>query len=425
MKILLITTLLLSFNTFSNTEKDVIISNLWNNIGHTAPVKKLPKKEVISKKKIEENPTIDKEEDLAKKKVLPKKKELTKGQLKIEEIKRKNRERLENKEYESTTSKEISNSDSIYEMAKTNKDELYLKRDQTYQSWKNKEKETLSRWKLARNKFLSNIKQYEDNTFELESSNVSFKTKSWNSNLPSPPKSDYHIVQGALELPIKDQGKRPTCSAFAGTRAIEIALYQKGIRVDLSEQFIYWASKPYCQQSPCSKRGSWISFAYDASKKSSNLDIPRESSCPYKAYSVPGNETQTPMTSSCRQGVVKIESYKQLNSTQDLITALNKNQSVIAGFKLSPNFYKSKGIITYKDSLINGRMDEHASGHAVLIIGHMKVPKKYKTEGNSCFIIANSWSEGWATGGYGCVTQKWLTKYRVPNPFLAITKIKE
>lgn len=424
MKILLIATILISSNAYSNSEEEIIISNLWKNIGHSTPVKKIEKKEIsikpIKKEKVVITKPVKKKEE-----VVPPKKKLSKGQLKIEEMKRKNREKFKSMNDDSKATDESPDSSSIYDLAQKEKDKLYAKRDQTYKNWKQQEKQTLSRWKSARDRFLSQIKQYKDNTFELESSNVSFKSKKWNSSLPTPPKTDYHVVQGALDFPIRDQGKRPTCSAFAGTRAIEIALFQNGTKVDLSEQFIYWASKPYCQQSPCSKRGSWISFAYDASKESRGLDIPRESSCPYNALSVPGNETQTPIQSSCRQGIVKIDSYKKLNSTNELINTLNNNQSVVAGFKLSPNFYKSKGIISYKDSLINGRMDEHASGHAVLIIGHMKVPKKYRSEGKSCFIIANSWSEGWATGGYGCVTQKWLTKYRVPNPFLAITKIKE
>jgi C1A family cysteine protease len=426
MKILITLPLLFSLTTSANTSKDILISNLWKNIGHTTTLRKIEKKVEPTKKELPKK-ELPKKEEIKEKKTPPakNKKTLSKGQLKIEEMKRKNRERLKQSQNNSSTSNSTKKSDSIYDMAQRGKDDLYKQRNQTYSNWKKQEKETLEKWKVARDKFLSNIKQYKENTFELESSHVSYKSKKWDTTLSSPPKSDYHVVRGALALPIKDQGKRPTCSAFAGTRAIEIALFQKGRNIDLSEQYIYWASKPYCQTSPCSKRGSWISFAYDASKSSSSLNIPRESACPYVPYPVAGNETQLPIDSSCRQGVVKINSYKKLNSTQDLIRSLNNNQPVVAGFKLSPNFYKTKGIITYKDSLINGRMDEHASGHAVLIIGHMKVPKKYKSEGKSCFIIANSWSEGWATGGHGCITQKWLTKYRVPNPFLAITKIKE
>ena len=413
----LIFTLLISAPVIATTNSEIIISNLWKNIGHTTPPKKMTKKP--SKKKSPEKEKV----------VTPKKKEkekkLSAGQLKIEEMKRKNRERLKEIEKNKKSNSKTKKSDSIYDLARDGLDDMKRKNNETLSAWKKEERETLEKWRLERERFLSKVRQYQDNTFEMESSSQEKKSFKWESNLSSPPSSEYHIVANAFDMEVRDQGKRPTCSAFAGTRAIEIALAQKGIRKDLSEQYIYWASKPYCQKSPCSKRGSWISYAYEASENSLRLDIPSEDSCPYVETSKPGNETQIPMARSCNQGITKVLSHKKLYSTQAIIDSLNRNQPVVAGFKLSPNFYKTKGIITYKDSLINGKMDEHASGHALLIIGHMKVPASLQSEGKSCFIVANSWSQGWATGGHGCITKKWLEKYKVRNPFLAITKIKE
>ena len=69
-------------------------------------------------------------------------------------------------------------------------------------------------------------------------------------------------------------------------------------------------------------------------------------------------------------------------------------------------------------------MDQHANGHALLLIGHMKLPKKLNTEGKLCYLAVNSWTKGWGAGGYACITEKWLSKYKVANPFMALTKVR-
>lgn len=422
--------LILPLNIFANNYDDIIISNLWKNIGHESKVILPPKIEPTPKPKPKPTPA-----PTPKVKITPKKVEkkiapkLSKGQLKIEEMKRRIREKLKQKSATKTDSRATAKKDhkkSIYDLARDSREAQKNQVRSTLKSWKNQERQTLRKWKEARDKFLSNLKHYKAATFELESSAGKYSAKKWQKNLQTPPKSDYHIIPNAFSLPIRDQGKRPTCSAFAGTRAIEIALAQSGNQIDLSEQYVYWASKPYCQQSPCSKRGSWITYALDHSKRASRANIPSERACPYKSTSKPGNETQIPMRSTCGQGVVKVESYRKLNSNTELVDALNKNQSIVGGFRLSPNFYKTRGIISYQDSLVNGKMDEHASGHALLIVGYMKLPKSLKQnhEGSLCYIVANSWTEGWGTGGYGCISEKWLRKYRVNNPFIAISKIR-
>jgi len=423
--------LILPLSTLANSYDDIIISNLWKNIGHESKVILPPKVEPrpapspVPKPTPAPSPKIKPAPIKKKEAKVPK---LSKGQLKVEEMKRKIREKFKNqKSFKKSSTKTRSNeSPSIYDLARKTREQRKRQVQNTLRSWKDQERSTLKKWKEARDKFLSNLKHYKSATFELESSHESYSSKKWQKNLSAPPSSDYHIIPKAFSFPIRDQGKRPTCSAFAGTRAIEIALAQTGKQIDLSEQYIYWSSKPYCQQSPCSKRGSWITYALDHSKNSSRADIPTENACPYKSNSRPGNETQIPMRSSCQQGVVKVESYKKLNSNSELVAALDKNQSIVGGFKLSPNFYKTRGIISYQDSLVNGKMDEHASGHALLIVGYMKLPKSLirAHEGSLCYIVANSWTEGWGTGGYGCVTEKWLRKYRVNNPFIAISKIR-
>ncbi|CBW27200.1 putative exported protein [Halobacteriovorax marinus SJ] len=405
--------LVLSINTYASVQNDVL-TTLWHELGH-------PPKKIVKKENDQRNypNTLAKKEE---KKVMPiKEKELSPGQRKIEEIKARNRKLIQQRKVESHAS------DNIYDQYRKNLSDLKRQTTTTLASQKNMINKTRERWRAARDEFLKNLSHYKENTFSLESVGGNFQRaplKLLSTSTPLSRGEDYYVVKNAFKVGIKDQGKRPTCSAFAGASAIEIMLRQNQSNVDVSEQYLYWSSKPYCQKSPCSKKGSWISYAYDNSINSKGFNIPSEGNCPYNSLSRPGNETQIPLSSSCQKGVVKVDSYQKISTSSKIIEALEKDRPIIIGVKLSPNFYTTSGIITYQDSLVGGKMDQHASGHALLLIGYMKLPKKLAHEGRVCYITANSWTQGWGAGGYGCLSEKWLTQYKVNNPFLALSKVR-
>ncbi len=393
--------------SISASEEKEVIATLWHELGHP------PIKQNSSLKKVDKVPSIFKEKS--------QKKELSPGQRKIEEIKARNRKLIREKKVESHAST------NIYDQKREGLSRYKKIIEKTLTEQKNEIEKTRARWKESRRTFLKNIPTYKKNTFEIQSVN----SKSSQKELKLLPEnqslnkgSDYYVIKNAFNINVKDQGKRPTCSAFAGASAIEILLRQSKSSISVSEQYLYWSSKPYCQKSPCSKKGSWISFAYDKSISAQGFDIPNSVDCPYNAKSEPGNETQIPLINGCRNGKVKVDRYKKVNSSIELYNSLNSNHPVIIGVKLSPNFYTTNGIITYQDSLVNGKMDQHANGHALLLIGHMKLPKKLRSEGKLCYLAVNSWTKGWGAGGYACITEKWLSKYKVANPFMALTKVR-
>lgn len=39
-----------------------------------------------------------------------------------------------------------------------------------------------------------------------------------------------------------------------------------------------------------------------------------------------------------------------------------------------------------------------------------------------CLIVVNSWGKGRGAGGYSCLTEKWMEKFRQPFSFVALTK---
>jgi hypothetical protein len=69
-------------------------------------------------------------------------------------------------------------------------------------------------------------------------------------------KAQMSFIAANFKQKIRNQGPRPTCAAFAAVRAVEIKARMEGFGRDLSEQYFYYASKPECQDKPCSKPGS-------------------------------------------------------------------------------------------------------------------------------------------------------------------------
>ncbi|MBT3235743.1 MAG: C1 family peptidase [Bdellovibrionales bacterium] len=320
-------------------------------------------------------------------------------------------------------------------------------RQRSNQHWLDKKKKEIDRWQQAKQKVINQWIKERKNYFKRIPqykkglAPIPAPVKKVKLPLPPPPKpvkryqtitkqvedpifGRSHYVKGAFTPKIKDQGQRPTCAAFAGVRGLEVLLAGQDRYRPLSEQYFYWASKPKCQNRPCDKRGSWVVPGLKRSMNGSMPDLPTEKQCSYNKSPKQGNETQTPLPSGCNHGAAKVERFYQVNSLSEIKQAIANNHPVIGGFKLSPNFYKNRGFISLKDSRSSGKVDSHAAGHALLIIGTMPLPAKVK-EGGSCLIVANSWSTGWGQGGHACISAAWFKKYRYDNmAFIALESVR-
>jgi len=307
----------------------------------------------------------------------------------------------------------------------------------TRSEWQETIKKTYADWALKRQEFLKNLSTYKSNTFNLETSlGSSASNTKWKDNKKVNLSSkssfislgqDIVLIPGALDMPIQDQKGRPTCAAFAGIRAIETVIdaqhQTSANRIDLSEQYFYWLSKPKCQQERCSAAGSWV---LDGFRLAQNLAIPTESQCPYNPEAVSNNDTQIPLTASCKSnGKVQVRQFNQLESLDEVAGQIKIHRPVIAGFKLTPNFYETTGVVTYQDSFKQGKLDKHAAGHALLIVGLIKLPSSmHDKEGQFCFLVSNSWSEGWGAGGHACLTEKWARTNLVPRALIALSEVE-
>jgi len=293
-------------------------------------------------------------------------------------------------------------------------EQLKLDHKKTIESWRKEISDQRTLWQDEQKKFLQSVSGYQRATFNLPLKAEKIIETRLTTDLPAS-----FIVSGTFNSPIRNQKFRPTCSAFAGVKAMEILLAQHNQLKDLSEQYFYWASKPNCQTAPCSEKGSWVLNAFDHR-------IPEESLCSYNESNFDNNETQIPLAPTCERGIVQIVGTQSVRTLSDLVGQLKLNTPVIMGMRLSKKFYTNEGLVTLKNAN-NGvaEIDSHSKGHTVLGVGVIPLPESLKKEeGDFCVVVANSWGEGWGAGGYACLTQSWLSRYRQMSPFVAVTKIK-
>jgi C1A family cysteine protease len=330
------------------------------------------------------------------------------GQLRVEAMLAKNRENIKKRrEQAKEAEKSDRNSDWI------------SKRSKEVKSWASSRKSMMNRWLRARSSYVKEIPRYKKALTKLPVQEKKIR------ELPTTKLVDAIIVTGAFDRKSDNQGRRSTCAAFAAVRAIEIKLSQKGIKdKNLSEQYFYWASKPKCQQSPCLKKGSWPLKALARSQRSQRPDIPLVNSCLYSGKEVKRNETQIPLSSNCMRGAHQVTGFKKVESLAAIDQALKNNHPVVGGFKLDEGFFKNTGNIAFDPMAKKGK-GKHAGGHAVLLVGKIPYPPSANSvQGDSCYLVLNSWGEGWGQGGYACISERWIKRQRYQIPFVAVTGVR-
>ena len=291
--------------------------------------------------------------------------------------------------------------------------------------WRQKHAETLNLWRQKHKQFLTEIPMRKQNLVEMAvTSQVPERllTKSI-----SKAQFQVQIIPSAFDVPIRNQGNRGTCAAFAGTRAIEILLAQNGPVEDLSEQYFYYASRPDCQSTPCAMKGAPVEAGLEFSSGQGKLNIPDEDACPYVSKPVENNDTQIPLAVGClNRGRVRVMDYERLESLDDAVSATQQGMPVVAALNLSDNFFATKGFVSAADSGPVDTRKDHAKGHAITFVGYLELPKSlHSREGKYCMLTANSWGVGWGQGGYACLSEEWIKKHRLSGPFLAVKKLEK
>ena len=371
-------------------------------------------------------------------------KKLSRGEQSVQEQLRQNREKIKQLHEQDQNTDQTQTND--WAQAKQQEiNDWKINKVKEIKAWQNEKQLIINQWLSDQGKFVERIPQYKENLISendfrenLIQSNQTAKTttdlqnnktddlKKVNSKkITMPIFPDYFVIDKALDVEIKDQGQRPTCAAFTGIRAMEILMSQQGKMDKLSEQYFFWSSIPKCQTSPCKKEGSWVFNGYQSSLNASSPNIPLNKDCPYVKSASNDNVTQIPLSNGCLVGHAKIKKFNTVLTTAEIINAIKNGHPVIGGFKLSENFYHNKGYVFEQSANDDtSKLDEHAGGHAILLVGIMKLPPElHKQEGKFCLISANSWGPGWVKGGHACLSDKWIDKHRFDVPFVALEEI--
>lgn len=304
-------------------------------------------------------------------------------------------------------------------------------------AWTDDYKQAIKRWQKDRDEFLGKVDEYQTGTIHPQTletlpsqpaisheSSDELVSSQFKDRFNAMDAGDFYVVEGTFDIPIRNQSARGTCAAFTGIRAMELALWQKGLYADLSEQFFYQISKPDC--APCSVSGSHFINGITATQK--GLPVMEEQYCPYIPNAPKDNDTHYPLTACKNKGlgaVVPSVVQVKVDSDWDIIHQIQQNHAVMIGVKLPPNFYTDNSLITVAESTQKGTVDQHASGHALLLTGFVKLPAQLLAqEGRYCAIAANSWGAGYGLHGYTCLTEKWLRKFALSDTWYSVTDIK-
>ncbi|WP_165069025.1 C1 family peptidase [Paludisphaera rhizosphaerae] len=237
-----------------------------------------------------------------------------------------------------------------------------------------------------------------------------------------------------VDWPAKNQGRRPTCVAFALAACHEFALCPDNPEPrdpDLeSEQFLWWATKVVDGRSHCS--GARLSDAVEALRK---YGFCFHWEWPYQFEAGPGEDDCTHEIFPLRpNGLVDAAAqrrrfanaiYVSNPKVDSVIEAIHKYGAVAVSLPVFVNKASGKTGWTNPIAKEKGRVMEPPSnsqptsvGHAVTLVGYSKDPK---APGKGWFVLRNSWGNKFGRNsyvrgirlpvGYGTISADYVSKY--------------
>jgi hypothetical protein len=216
--------------------------------------------------------------------------------------------------------------------------------------------------------------------------------------------------------PVRDQGNRGTCVAFASIAAYEQSLFKVGAGHDLSEQFLYWNCK--ANDGIPTTSGTFLGIAFPLLKRDGCC---LETAWPYVSNPVIGNEGQGPPTSGSQFGALtfRLPAFRTIpaSSVSDYRMELLGGHTVAFSIPVFNSWYRSPAV-AYSGNLtmpIPGEV--RVGGHAMCIVGCIDQPDQPQIGGGR-FILRNSWGSRWGINsphgiGYGTIPYAYVARFGV------------
>jgi C1A family cysteine protease len=190
--------------------------------------------------------------------------------------------------------------------------------------------------------------------------------------------------------PARDQGKRPTCLAFATSDAHAA---MRGNWSPLSCEFAFYHAQRRANRLP--HQGATLPTMLTAIREDGQ---PNEAGWPYLAV-VPTDLKQWVPPPGATP-LYKRAGGLGADTVDAIIAELAQGRPVITLMRLSNSFFRinADGIV---DEAPGDRPDLNIR-HAVVSVGHGELKRE------RVVLIRNSWGAGWGAHGYGWVTEKFL-----------------
>ena len=185
--------------------------------------------------------------------------------------------------------------------------------------------------------------------------------------------------------PVRDQGGRGTCVAYACVAVREYFLGGESTRGDLSEQFVYWACK---ERDNYPGSGTWIHHGMAVLEE---LGVCTEQVWPYNAVSLSGNEGQgpPPADAAAKAFAYRIDSSEALHPR--LVDALRRQlaEGRPVAFAVPVfTYWFAEPVSSTGDIRLPLSTDKVEGGHAMCMVGYQDDPD---VPGGGYFLVRNSW----------------------------------
>ena len=193
--------------------------------------------------------------------------------------------------------------------------------------------------------------------------------------------------------PVRDQGNRGTCVAFA---TVALREFLDPWQTALSEQFLYWACK---QLDGFPEAGTTLHTAMGALNQ---YGCCRAATWPYQPQPVPGNESQNPPPPAAVPEATRFR-LSDCRPVEPGLVAHYKR--VLAGHGGARPMPVVLGVLVFNSWLLSpathqsGKItlplpdEDPVGGHAMCVVGYVDDPA---VPGGGYFIVRNSWGSQWA-----------------------------